>query len=77
VADLSSLTTSPTYAAVQQASATVPGTTGQAKTLLLTAPTISSCAAGNIMYIRIGAGTGGGVFASGNLDLVAAKVELH
>jgi hypothetical protein len=29
------------------------------------------------MYIRIGAGTGAGVFASGNLRLTQAKMELN
>lgn len=70
-------TFAPTYAAVQQASGAVPGTINQFVTLTLANPTITGCAAGNIMYIRIGAGTGAGAFASGNLDLAMAKVELQ
>lgn len=70
-------TADPTYAAVQQASGTVPGTINEFVTLTLTNPTISGCAASNVMYIRIGAGTGSGVFASGNLLLAAAKVEMQ
>lgn len=67
----------PTYSSVQQASGTVPGTVGYTLKLTLSSPTISGCSANNIMYIRIGAGTGSGVFASGNLDLTNALVELH
>lgn len=70
-------TAAPTYAAVQQASGAVPGTINEFVTLTLTNPTISGCAAGNVMYIRIGAGTGAGVFGSGNLDLALAKVEMQ
>jgi len=67
----------PTLAAVQQASGTVPGTVGHTLKLTLATPTITGCSAGNIMYVRIGAGTGSGVFSTGNLDLTEAMVELH
>jgi hypothetical protein len=70
-------TAGPTYAAVQQASGTVPGTINEFVTLTLSTPTITGCAAGNLMYIRIGAGTGSGAFASGNLGLAAAKLEIQ
>lgn len=67
----------PTYASVQQTSGAVPGTVGHTVALTLTSPVISGCSADNLMYIRIGAGTGSGVFSSGNLDLTNALVELH
>jgi len=75
VADASSDT--PTYAVVQQASGTVPGTINTNVTLTLATPTITGCSAGNTMYIRIGAGTGSGAFASGNLRLTQAEMEIH
>lgn len=75
VADASSDT--PTYAVVQQASGTVPGTINTNVTLTLATPTITGCSAKNTMYIRIGAGTGSGAFASGNLRLTQAEMEIH